>query len=126
MSELVAALERTRWEIADIEVLRYHYAHTLAEWYPRTCQHEAEITALYDARLFRMWQFYLAGAEQSFRPWQDGQFPYPEREAAQRRADDPRLHERRSRPPFRPRSSPGMASGAQSRRVAVAPPPPAC
>ena len=67
MSELVAALERTRWEIADIEVLRYHYAHTLAEWYARTCQHEAEITALYDARLFRMWQFYLAGAEQSFR-----------------------------------------------------------
>ncbi len=29
--------------------------------------HQAEITALYDARLFRMWQFYLAGAEQSFR-----------------------------------------------------------
>lgn len=67
MSELVAALERNRWEIADIEVLRYHYAHTLAEWYRRTTLHEAEITALYDARLFRMWQFYLAGAEQSFR-----------------------------------------------------------
>ncbi len=67
MSELVSALERNRWEIADIEVLRYHYAHTLAEWYRRTCLHEAEITALYDARLFRMWQFYLAGAEQSFR-----------------------------------------------------------
>ena len=28
--------------------------------------HEAEITALYDGSLFRMWQFYLAGAEQSF------------------------------------------------------------
>ena len=67
MSELVQACENTGWEIADIEVLRYHYAHTLAEWYRRTCQHEAEITALYDARLFRMWQFYLAGAEQSFR-----------------------------------------------------------
>lgn len=67
LSELVSALERTRWEIADIEVLRYHYAHTLAEWYRRTTLHEAEITALYDARLFRMWQFYLAGAEQSFR-----------------------------------------------------------
>ncbi len=67
MSELVSALERTRWEIADIEVLRYHYAHTLAEWYRRACLHEAEITELYDARLFRMWQFYLAGAEQSFR-----------------------------------------------------------
>ena len=67
MSELVSACEKTGWEVADIEVLRYHYAHTLAEWYRRTCLHKAEITALYDARLFRMWQFYLAGAEQSFR-----------------------------------------------------------
>jgi cyclopropane-fatty-acyl-phospholipid synthase len=67
MSELVRACEKTGWEIADIEVLRYHYAHTLAEWYRRTCLHQAEITALYDERLFRMWQFYLAGAEQSFR-----------------------------------------------------------
>jgi cyclopropane-fatty-acyl-phospholipid synthase len=67
MSELVCALEQTRWEVADIEVLRYHYALTLAEWYRRTTLHEAEITALYDARMFRMWQFYLAGAEQGFR-----------------------------------------------------------
>ncbi len=67
MSELVTAMERTGWEVSDIEVLRYHYAHTLAEWYRRTTVHEAEITELYDARLFRMWQFYLAGAEQSFR-----------------------------------------------------------
>ncbi len=67
MSELVSACERSGWEIGDVEVLRYHYAHTLAEWYRRTTMHEAEITALYDARLFRMWQFYLAGAEQSFR-----------------------------------------------------------
>ena len=67
MSELIAAMERSRWEVADIEVLRYHYAHTLAEWYRRATLHETEITALYDARLFRMWQFYLAGAEQSFR-----------------------------------------------------------
>lgn len=67
MSELVAAMERTGWEVADVEVLRYHYAETIAEWYRRAAMHEAEITALYDARLFRMWQFYLAGAEQSFR-----------------------------------------------------------
>ncbi|MGB7655138.1 MAG: cyclopropane-fatty-acyl-phospholipid synthase family protein [Novosphingobium sp.] len=66
LSELVTACEQTGWEVGDIEVLRYHYAHTLAEWYRRTTLHEAEITALYDARLFRMWQFYLAGAEQSF------------------------------------------------------------
>ena len=67
LSEMVAASENTGWEVADAEVLRYHYAYTLAEWYRRTCLHEAEITALYDARFFRMWQFYLAGCEQGFR-----------------------------------------------------------
>ena len=67
MSELVAALEKNGWEVGDIEVLRYHYAHTLAEWYRRATLHREEIIALYDERLFRMWQFYLAGAEQSFR-----------------------------------------------------------
>ena len=67
LSELVRASEKAGWEMGDVEVLRYHYALTLAEWYRRTCQHEAEMTALYDARLFRMWQFYLAGAEQAFR-----------------------------------------------------------
>ncbi len=67
LSQLVTSCERTGWEITDVEVLRYHYAHTIAEWYRRAMLHEAEITALYDARLFRMWQFYLAGAEQSFR-----------------------------------------------------------
>lgn len=66
-SDLAAAAERNGWEVADLEVLRYHYAHTLAEWYRRACMHEAEITRLYDARFFRMWQFYLAGAEQGFR-----------------------------------------------------------
>ena len=67
MSELIVAMQDTGWQVGDIEVLRYHYALTLHEWYRRTTLHEAEITALYDARLFRMWQFYLAGAEQSFR-----------------------------------------------------------
>ncbi len=67
LSELTSALERNRWITSDIEVLRFHYAHTLAEWYRRATLHEAEITTLYDANLFRMWQFYLAGAEQAFR-----------------------------------------------------------
>lgn len=67
LSELVLANQKTGFQIGDIEVLRHHYGLTLHEWYKRTTQHEAEITALYDARLFRMWQFYLAGAEQSFR-----------------------------------------------------------
>ena len=67
LSDMVGASEGTGWEIADAEVLRYHYAHTLAEWYRRAALHEAEITAMFDARFFRMWQFYLVGAEQGFR-----------------------------------------------------------
>ncbi|MBA3055221.1 MAG: class I SAM-dependent methyltransferase [Sphingomonadales bacterium] len=67
LSELINPLQDTGWQLGDIEVLRYHYAHTLHEWFRRTTAHEAEITELYDASLFRMWQFYLAGAEQAFR-----------------------------------------------------------
>jgi cyclopropane-fatty-acyl-phospholipid synthase len=67
MSELVSALENARWEIGDIEVLRYHYGLTLEHWYRRTCRHHDEIAALYDERMFRMWQYYLAGAEGGFR-----------------------------------------------------------
>lgn len=66
-SEMAASLERTSWEITDLEVLRNHYAYTLAEWYRRATLHRAEIEQLYDARFFRMWQFYLAGGEQGFR-----------------------------------------------------------
>ncbi|HVR91287.1 MAG TPA: cyclopropane-fatty-acyl-phospholipid synthase family protein [Novosphingobium sp.] len=67
LSEMVGASERTGWEVADTEVLRYHYAYTLAEWYRRATLHQAEITEMFDARFFRMWQFYLVGAEQGFR-----------------------------------------------------------
>ncbi len=66
-SQMASSLERTGRDISDLEVLRYHYAYTLAEWYRRATLHRAEIEELYDARFFRMWQFYLAGGEQGFR-----------------------------------------------------------
>lgn len=67
ISEVVTATERAGWRVSDFEVLRMHYAYTLAEWYRRTTLHKAEITKLFDERMFRMWQFYLVGAEQGFR-----------------------------------------------------------
>ncbi|MBX3561006.1 MAG: class I SAM-dependent methyltransferase [Sphingomonas sp.] len=67
LSELVSEAERNRLIVADVEAMRYHYAHTLEEWYNRTDAHREEIVALYDERFFRMWQFYLAGAEAAFR-----------------------------------------------------------
>jgi cyclopropane-fatty-acyl-phospholipid synthase len=67
LSELVREAEKNQLIVTDVEAVRYHYALTLAEWYYRTMAHQEEITALYDGRFFRMWQFYLAGAEAAFR-----------------------------------------------------------
>jgi cyclopropane-fatty-acyl-phospholipid synthase len=67
LSELVTEAERNRLIVSDVEALRYHYAHTLEEWYHRTNAAREEIVELYDERFFRMWQFYLAGAEAAFR-----------------------------------------------------------
>ena len=67
LSELVVESEKTGWQVMDVEAMRFHYAHTLEEWYRRTELHREEITRLYDQRFFRMWEFYLAGAEQAFR-----------------------------------------------------------
>jgi len=67
LSQMMPAIERAFLWATDIEALRLHYAYTTAAWYERVTAHEAEITALYDARFFRMWQFYLAGAIAAFR-----------------------------------------------------------
>lgn len=67
LSELVIQSERYGWQVMDVEAMRFHYSHTLEEWYKRTVMHRAEITAMYDEVFYRMWLFYLAGAEQSFR-----------------------------------------------------------
>jgi cyclopropane-fatty-acyl-phospholipid synthase len=66
LSEIVKEAERNQLIVSDVETLRYHYAHTLKEWYFRTVAAEQEIVELYDRRFFRMWQFYLAGAEAAF------------------------------------------------------------
>ncbi len=67
LSELVTQSEKHGWQVMDVEAMRFHYSHTLEEWYKRTVLHRREITELYDERFYRMWLFYLAGAEQSFR-----------------------------------------------------------
>ncbi len=67
LSELVSAAEKARWQVMDVEAMRFHYAPTLAAWFERTMLHKDEIVSLYDERFYRMWLFYLAGAEQAFR-----------------------------------------------------------
>jgi cyclopropane-fatty-acyl-phospholipid synthase len=61
LSEMVTASERVRLIASDVEMLRLHYAYTLRHWLERTTRARKQIEALYDARFFRMWEFYLAG-----------------------------------------------------------------
>lgn len=67
LSELVSESEKAGWQVMDVEAMRFHYSYTLEEWYNRTVMHREEITEMYDEQFYRMWLFYLAGAEQSFR-----------------------------------------------------------
>jgi len=66
LSETLAASEKSRLIVTDVETLRLHYALTLRQWYARTLAHEAEIVAMMGVRFFRMWCFYLAGATAAF------------------------------------------------------------
>jgi len=67
LSEMAAAIEKEGLVIADVEVLRLHYAETLKAWRERFLARRAEVVAMYDERFARMWEFYLAASEASFR-----------------------------------------------------------
>ena len=66
LSETVAASEPVRLMVADVEVLRLHYAFTLVAWYDRCVANRAKIEAMFDPAFYRMWLFYLAGAATGF------------------------------------------------------------
>jgi cyclopropane-fatty-acyl-phospholipid synthase len=67
LSEVLESIERAGLYVTDIEVLRLHYADTLKAWRERFNARRDEARALYDERFCRMWDFYLAGSEASFR-----------------------------------------------------------
>jgi cyclopropane-fatty-acyl-phospholipid synthase len=67
LSETLAASEKVRLVLTDVEILRLHYGITIQHWYDRTGAAKDQIVALYDERFYRMWRFYLAGALTAFR-----------------------------------------------------------
>jgi cyclopropane-fatty-acyl-phospholipid synthase len=67
LSEVLPAIERSGLYVTDIEILRLHYADTLRAWRERFMARRDEAAKLYDERFCRMWEFYLAGVETSFR-----------------------------------------------------------
>jgi cyclopropane-fatty-acyl-phospholipid synthase len=67
LSEAIPAIERAGLWITDLEILRLHYAQTLRHWRERFLENRRQIGELYDERFCRMWEFYLAVSEMSFR-----------------------------------------------------------
>ena len=67
MSEVLPAVEKSGLLVTDIEILRLHYAETLKHWRERFLAHREEVERIYDQRFVRMWEFYLAASEMSFR-----------------------------------------------------------
>jgi cyclopropane-fatty-acyl-phospholipid synthase len=67
LSEVLPAVEQAGLMTTDIEILRLHYAKTLAHWRRRFAASRTAIAALYDERFCRMFEFYLAGSELAFR-----------------------------------------------------------
>lgn len=67
LSEVTAAVERSGLFMADIEILRLHYAETLREWHARFAARRELIESQYGARFYRLWEFYLCNCEMAFR-----------------------------------------------------------
>ena len=79
LSELAPAIESSGLIVSDVEVLRLHYAETLRAWRTKFLAKRDEIIRLFDEtpelnkrfgsveRFIRMWEYYLAGFEASFR-----------------------------------------------------------
>ena len=76
MSETMTAVEKSGLWPADIECWRLHYAYTLRHWFDRFNQSHEEVSAIYDDRFVRMWRFYLAASEQTFRHGQQAVFQF--------------------------------------------------
>jgi cyclopropane-fatty-acyl-phospholipid synthase len=67
LSEVAPVIEKTGLWLTDAEVWRLHYAETLLHWRTRFESNLPRIRGLYDDRFCRMWRYYLASSEMTFR-----------------------------------------------------------
>ena len=67
LSDILKAVEQSGLIVADVEVLRLHYAETLRAWRAAFMARRDDAVALFDERFCRMWEYYLAMSESAFR-----------------------------------------------------------
>src|SRR5262249_38542026 len=65
-SEVLAAIEPTGLVVTDFEVLRLHYAKTLAQWHKRFQAARPRLVDRMGERFCRMWEFYLLASGVGF------------------------------------------------------------
>ena len=59
-------MEHAKFEIADCESLRAHYALTLRQWVGRLEQHHAEVLETVNESTYRIWRLYMAASALEF------------------------------------------------------------
>ena len=66
VSNVQRVMERTGFEICDVEALRSHYALTLRRWVSRLEAHREEAIAHVGEARYRVWRLYMAGCASQF------------------------------------------------------------
>ncbi len=66
VSNIQRAMEQARFEIADLEALRPHYALTLRHWVARLEAHHEQALEYVSESTFRIWRLYMAACALEF------------------------------------------------------------
>ena len=66
VSNISRVMERTKFEIADCESLRAHYALTLRQWVARLEQRRAEALLTVNESTYRIWRLYMTACALEF------------------------------------------------------------
>ena len=70
LSQIARPIEDSGLIISDMEILRMHYSHTLRHWKERFLSKKETVLEMFDEKFCRMWEFYLASCEMTFK-WGD-------------------------------------------------------
>jgi cyclopropane-fatty-acyl-phospholipid synthase len=72
LPQILELLDEYDLDVVDVENLSFHYRRTVEEWLDNLEAHWPEIHAinpkLFDEHFFRVWNYYLSGAIENFRP----------------------------------------------------------
>lgn len=66
ISQVQQVMEKTGFEILDVESLRTHYARTLRHWATGLQNHKEAALKMVGEKIYRIWELYMAGSSYGF------------------------------------------------------------